>query len=248
MAEARKLHDRFFKQAKEEGYAARSAYKLKEINLRRQILRRGDLVLDLGCAPGSWVQVAAEVIGPKGLVIGVDLKPVDIELPANARAYVGDAFKLTAEEALARAESAKSRFDVVLSDMAPNTEGGGGGTVDHFRSVALCRRVLELCPAVLRAGGHLVMKVFEGEEYPRLLRETQRAFAEVKGLKPEASRDASREMFIIAKGYRPPSAPPAPPPPSPPSASASTGPAGTAPQPPRLTDARGSGPARKGEA
>lgn len=241
MAEARKLHDRFFKQAKEEGYAARSAYKLKEINLRRQILRRGDLVLDLGCAPGSWVQVAAESIGPKGLVIGVDLKPVDIELPANARAFVGDAFKLTAEELLARAEKSKVRFDVVLSDMAPSTEGGGGGTVDHFRSVALCRRVLELCPAVLRAGGHLVMKVFEGEEYPRLLRETQRVFAEVKGLKPEASRDASREMFIIAKGYRPP-------PTRPPSASASTAPAGTTAPRPQSTDVRGPGPARRGEA
>lgn len=247
MAEARKLHDRFFKQAKEEGYAARSAYKLKEINLRRQILRRGDLVLDLGCAPGSWVQVAAEVIGPKGLVIGVDLKPVDIELPANARAFVGDAFKLSAEEVLSRVESAKLRFDVVLSDMAPSTEGGGGGTVDHFRSIALCRRVLELCPAVLRAGGHLVMKVFEGEEYPRLLRETQRVFAEVKGLKPEASRDASREMFIIAKGYRPPAAPTtSPTPPS--SASASTAAAGTTAQRARSNDVRGSGPARKGEA
>ena len=125
--------------------------------------------------------------------------------------------------------------------MAPSTEGGGGGTVDHFRSVALCRRVLELCPAVLRAGGHLVMKVFEGEEYPRLLRETQRVFAEVKGLKPEASRDASREMFIIAKGYRPRHTPP-------PSASASTAPAGTTAPRPQPMDVREPGRARRGEA
>lgn len=207
MAEARKLHDRFFKQAKAEGYAARSAYKLKEINQRRQVLRRGGRVLDLGCAPGSWLQVAAECVGPKGLVVGIDLKPVTIDLPANARAVVGDAFEIDAAALLALAGDRAERFDVVLSDMAPSTEGGGGGTVDHFRSVALCRRVLDLCPSVLRAGGNVVMKVFEGEEYPRLLRQTQRLFADVKGLKPEASRDASREMFIIGKDFREPAAP-----------------------------------------
>jgi 23S rRNA (uridine2552-2'-O)-methyltransferase len=209
MGEARKLHDRFFKQAKEEGYAARSAYKLKEINQRRQVLRKGDRVLDLGCAPGSWLQVASECVGGKGVVVGVDLKPVEITLPPNVRAHVGDVFKLTAAELLAGSAGKQAAFDVVISDMAPNTEGGGGGSGDHFRSVALCRRVLELCPAVLRRGGHLVMKVFEGEEYPALLRESQKLFAEVKGLKPEASRDASREMFIVAKGFRPPSASPA---------------------------------------
>ena len=204
MGEARKVQDRFFKQAKEEGYAARSAYKLKEIQQRRQVMRKGDRVLDLGCAPGSWLQVAAECVGGKGLVIGVDLKPVEITLPANARAAVGDVFKLTAAELLGGVAGARAAFNVVLSDMAPNTEGGGGGTVDHFRSVALCRRVLELCPAVIRPGGNLVMKVFEGEEYPALLRETQVLFQEVKGFKPEASRDASREMFVVAKGYRGP--------------------------------------------
>lgn len=206
MGEARKLHDRFFKQAKEDGYAARSAYKLKEINQRRQVIRKGDRVLDLGCAPGSWLQVASECVGPRGLVIGVDLKPVDITLPPNTRAHVGDVFKLTATELL-DGHGGRAAFDAVISDMAPNTEGGGGGTVDHFRSIALCRRVLELSPAVLRRGGHLVMKVFEGEEYPSLLKETQKLFEEVKGLKPEASRDASREMFVVAKGFRPPAVP-----------------------------------------
>ncbi len=210
MGEVRKLHDRFFKQAKEEGYAARSAYKLKEINQKRQVLRKGDRVLDLGCAPGSWLQVASECVGSRGLVVGVDLKAVTISLPPNARAHVGDVFKLSAADLLPASPNQTAAFDAVISDMAPSTEGGGGGMVDHFRSIALCRRVLELCPAVLRAGGHLVMKVFEGEEYPALLRETQRLFSEVKGFKPEASRDASREMFIIAKGFRPAVAGPAP--------------------------------------
>lgn len=210
MGEARKVQDRFFKQAKEDGYAARSAYKLKEIQQRRQVIRKGDRVLDLGCAPGSWLQVAAECVGDKGMVVGVDLKAVDIALPANARAAVGDVFKLTAAELLGGgagedgAAGSRASFNVVLSDMAPNTEGGGGGMVDHFRSVALCRRVLDLCATVIRKNGNLVMKVFEGEEYPALLRETQLLFQEVKGFKPEASRDASREMFVVAKGYKRP--------------------------------------------
>jgi 23S rRNA (uridine2552-2'-O)-methyltransferase len=206
MGEARKLHDRFFKQAKADGYAARSAYKLKEIQDRRSVLRRGDWVVDLGCSPGSWVQVAAEIVGPKGRVVGIDLKPVAIAVPANARTIVGDIFKVSAGELLALAgddgRPGPGAFQSVLSDMAPSTEGGAGGTVDHFRSIELCRRVLELVPSLLARGGSCVMKVFEGEAYPDLLRETGRMFAEVKGLKPEASRDVSREMFVVATGYR----------------------------------------------
>lgn len=215
MPQKRELHDHFFTKAKADGYAARSAYKLLEIARKRPVIRKGSRVVDLGCAPGSWLQVAAELVGGaggKGLVVGIDLKPVTIELPANARAVVGDVFKVTAEELLGLTDGAPGasaggggkfkRFDTVLSDMAPNTEGGGGGISDHFRSVELCRRVLELCPKMLGKGGSLVMKVFEGEEYPALLKETSRAFKEVKGLKPEASRDVSREMFIIATGYK----------------------------------------------
>lgn len=206
MAQPRKIHDRFFKQAKEEGYAARSAYKLKEIQQRRRIIRKGDWVLDLGCAPGSWVQVASELVGPKGRVVGIDLKPVAIGPTAhdNAKTVVADAFRTDAAALLDLLHGgADDRlFDVVLSDMAPSTEGGAGGTTDHFRSVDLCRRVLELVPSVLRSGGHCVMKVFEGEAYPVLLRETGRLFEEVKGLKPEASRDVSREMFVIAMRFK----------------------------------------------
>ncbi len=213
MAQSRKLHDRFFKLAKEEGYAARSAYKLKQINERHRVLRPGDRVLDLGCAPGSWLQVACEcVLGDgkrAGCVGGIDLKPVTADLPggpsgSTVRTMIGDIFATDAQTllALVTPESARPRpVDVLLSDMAPNTEGGGGGAGDHFRSVELCRRVLHLAPSVLRSGGHLVMKVFEGEEYPKLLKETQALFAEVKGFKPDASRDVSREMFIIAKGF-----------------------------------------------
>ncbi|MBX3357815.1 MAG: RlmE family RNA methyltransferase [Phycisphaeraceae bacterium] len=200
MAQRRQLHDRYFKQAKAEGYRARSAFKLKQIDERRHLIRRGDRVLDLGCAPGAWLQVASELVGPDGLVVGLDLQEIDEALPPNVRAARGDVFKIPYEQYLAMAGG--EPFDVVLSDMAPNTEGGGGGSSDHFRSINLCRRVLELVPAVLKDRGHLAMKVFEGEAYPELLRDTTRLFRDTKGFKPDASRDVSREMYIVAKSFR----------------------------------------------
>lgn len=210
MPPRRVLHDTFFKLAKAEGYAARSAYKLKGIQERFRVLRAGDRVCDLGCAPGSWLQVAAQIVGPRGLVVGIDLTPVTIDLPPNVRTAVADAFKVTAPELLELAgapDPARDRFDAVLSDMAPNTVGHG----DDLRSATLCRRVLEVLPALLQLGGAFVMKVLEGGEYPALLRETGRMFTAVKGHRPEATRDISREIFIVADGF----SPPAPPPPRP---------------------------------
>lgn len=197
MAQPRKLHDRFFKQAKSEGYLARSAYKLKEIQERRRVIGPGDIVLDLGCAPGSWLQVASELVGARGRVVGIDLKPASPGLPGNVITIEDDIFKAQPARLL---ELAGSPFDVVLSDMAPSTSGHG----DDFLSVRLCRRVLEILPPLLRPGGGLVMKVLEGSEYQDLLRETKALFKEVKGLKPEASRDVSREIFITATHNRPP--------------------------------------------
>lgn len=194
MPQPRKLHDRFFKQAKAEGYVARSAYKLQEINERRKILTPGQAVLDLGCAPGSWLQVVAPIIGPRGLAVGIDLQPVTHPFPPNVRTIVADAFKIDPKALL---ELSGRPFDLVLSDMAPNTSGHG----DDLLSARLCRRVLEILPPLLRPGGHLAMKVFEGSEYPQLLKDTQAMFREVKGLKPEATRDVSREIYIVAKGY-----------------------------------------------
>jgi 23S rRNA (uridine2552-2'-O)-methyltransferase len=195
----RELHDKFFLKAKAEGFAARSAYKLQEIQARHHLIRPGMRVLDLGCAPGSWLQVVAKRVKQRGTVVGVDLTPVTIELPENVRTIAGDVFKLTADDML---ELLGGPADVVLSDMAPNTTGDPAG--DHYRSVALCRRVLELLPTVLDPGGSLAMKVFEGGEYPQLLTETTQHFGFVKGLKPEATREVSREMFIIGHRYKGP--------------------------------------------
>ncbi len=199
MPQPRKLHDRYFKQAKAEGYAARSAYKLIEINEKKRVVRRGDRVLDLGCAPGSWLQVVEKLIGEQGLALGIDLQPVEVSLGDRVRTLVDDAFKVDPK---ALTDFAGGLFNVVLSDMAPNTTGHG----DDFLSVRLCRRVLEMLPGVLAPRGCLVMKVLEGEEFGTLLKETKALFKEAGATKPAASREVSREMFIVGVGYRGPSA------------------------------------------
>lgn len=201
MAQRRVLHDEFFKKAKAEGYLARSAYKLKEIQERHRILRSGMRVVDLGCAPGSWLQVASEIVGPKGLVIGIDLQEVRPGLAPNIRTIAGDIFKTDAAALLPEPDA---KFNAVISDMAPSTSGHG----DDALSVRLCRRVLELLPSLLAPGGACVMKVLEGGGYPDLLRDCQKLFGKAKGLKPKASRDLSREIFIVAEGYRPPASSP----------------------------------------
>lgn len=209
MPRPRQLHDHFFKKAKAEGYAARSAYKLQEINERKRLFGPGDRVLDLGCAPGSWTQVAAEIVskGPKGArgrVVGIDLKAVEVALPGCAVAVEGDIYKADPLELrrLATGEGAQGEpplFDAVISDMAPNTAGDAS---DHFLSVRLCDRALELLPTLLKPGGNIVMKVFEGEAYPDLLKRTAGFFREAKGFKPKASREVSREMYIVGHAYR----------------------------------------------
>lgn len=194
----RKLHDEYFKKAKAEGYLARSAYKLIEIDERFGLLRPGDRVLDLGCAPGSWLQVASERVGERGRVVGIDLKPVEQAIADNVLTQVMDIASL--DPAWAR-ETVGGRFDVVISDMAPNTSGAAGSN-DHHRSVGLCERVLDVLPAVLAPGGRLAMKVFEGEGLPDLAERTRRMFAVMKHHKPRATRQVSREIYLVAAGFR----------------------------------------------
>ena len=194
----RVLHDKFFKQAKAEGYLARSAYKLAEIDERKKIIRVGDRVLDLGCAPGAWLQVAAERVGDPsrgGVVVGLDLQPVAARIAPHVFTLEGD---INRTEAATLLGETGRRFDVVLSDMAPNTTGHG----DDFLSARLCERVLDLCPLLLRPGGNLAMKIFEGAAYADVLRRAQDMFVEARGFKPKASRDVSREMYIVAHGMR----------------------------------------------
>jgi len=197
-ASRRKLHDQYFKQAKREGYLARSAYKLLEIQDATRLIRPGDRVLDLGCAPGSWLQVASEIVGEGGRVVGVDLLPVTHQMPPTVVHGVADVYDLNLEALL---EAAGGAFDVVLSDMAPNTTGAAG-SVDHFRSVRLCEQVLLVASDMLRQGGSLAMKVFDGETLPDLAKLTKRRFTRLRHIKPKATRDISKEVYLVAGGFR----------------------------------------------
>ncbi len=189
----KEVQDHWFKLAKEEGYRSRAAYKLIDIDDRRRVLRRGARVLDAGAAPGSWSQVAAARIGHKGVVFAVDLTAMDGGLPENVHRLQADLREITLEDV------GGEPFDAVLSDMAPKTTGDPTG--DHFQSVRLCDDLLDQMPAWLRRGGNLVMKVFEGENYPALVKRAARMFEEAKGYKPRASRAESVEMFIVCTGF-----------------------------------------------
>ncbi len=195
MAKQRDTHDFWFNQAKRDGYRSRAAYKLIQIDDRRHVLRKGDCVLDLGCMPGSWLQVAGDRVGPKGQVWGIDLKQTNSHnLPEHVHILTGDAAHL--EEAGLPGDL---RFDAIISDMMPNTTGTRD--TDHFRSLGVCELALWLCPRWLKPGGNLVMKVLEGAEMPRLLKDTKAVFTKVKPFKPEASRSDSTEIFVVAHGY-----------------------------------------------
>jgi len=203
----RDIQDHYFRQAKRDGYRSRAAYKLIEIDERKKIFSEGDHVLDCGCAPGSWLQVAAKLVGPDGIVVGIDLKPVEGNFKEdNINIIQGDLREITREDLLAPLHEKKGtvpppekKFQVVLSDMAPDTTGDQ--TTDHHRSVRLCRALLERLPELLGKGGHCVIKVFEGEVYPELLSQFRGMFDRAKGFKPKASRNESREMYIIAHGF-----------------------------------------------
>lgn len=183
--------DRFFHKAKSEGFAARSAYKLEEMQKKYRLLRSGDWVLDLGAAPGAWSQIAARFIGQSGKIWGIDLKEITIQVP-NAQFKVMDAFEFNLSDC------GISDLNVVLSDMAPNTTGIRN--VDQARSHALCDQALNLALKLLRPGGHFVVKIFEGPDAEKFSKELRSFFGQVKRFKPEAVRKGSFETYLIGLG------------------------------------------------
>jgi 23S rRNA (uridine2552-2'-O)-methyltransferase len=183
--------DHYTRQAKKEKYPARSVYKLKEIQKQYRIIKKGDRVLDLGCAPGSWLQLAAELTGSSGTVIGVDLKPVTIRLPEQVQTCTADILA----ESPQRPEWLETPFDVVISDMAPSTTGQRD--VDAARSYQLCQAALAIAIEGLRAGGHFVCKIFQGPDVRDFTDAVKACFKIQKAFKPRSTRKASKEIFII---------------------------------------------------
>ncbi len=181
--------DVFGKRAKTQGYPARSVYKLEEMDRRLRLFRRGQRVLDLGAAPGSWTVYASQCVGPKGSVIGVDVRPTKAELPANVTMREADALTISAQEL-----GGCRTFDVVLSDMAPSTSGVRSR--DQYLSYELFMCALNLACQVLKPMGSYLGKLFQGPEFEDARRATAASFHKVRILKPEASRKESYEVFV----------------------------------------------------
>jgi 23S rRNA (uridine2552-2'-O)-methyltransferase len=188
--------DRYFQQAKQEGYRARSAYKLLQIQEKFRLIRKGDHVLDLGAAPGSWSQVLVKLVGDRGRVVAVDLQPIE-PIPGVVT-LEGD--MTDPEVQLRLKELAGRKVHVVLSDAAPSTTGVK--LRDHVLSIELARAAFEVAKELLVPNGSMAVKVFEGEDLPALLREVKLAFHPVKVFTPPATRNESWESFIVARGYK----------------------------------------------
>ncbi len=191
-----KWQDHYTRRAKKENYAARSVYKLAEIQKKHRLIKKRDRVLDLGCAPGSWLQFAAEQTGDKGKVVGVDLKPVTLRLPDHVQVVTGDINELFEDGH----EALKSGFSVVLSDMAPATTGNKHA--DSARSFVLCETALAVAQKVLRPGGHFVCKIFQGEDFQAFCDNVKSRFDKLLRLKPQSSRKGSKEIFVIGFGKK----------------------------------------------
>ena len=196
LSDRRARHDSAYQKAKERGYAARAVFKLEELDRRFRLFSPGRRVLDLGCWPGSWTQYAAERVGEDGLVVGLDLKPVELALPSWVRTAVADIDALDPKVLLDRC----GPFDVVVSDMAPKTTGDR--TTDQIRSEALTARALQVARSVLRPGGHFAAKVFQGPGFSDLLRELKDCFSQSKSFHAAATRAKSREQYLVGRGFR----------------------------------------------
>ncbi len=187
-------HDYYAKRAREEGYPARSVYKLKEIQKRFGILRKGSRVLDLGCCPGAWLLFASSVVGNRGLVVGVDIIPLTLQLPSNVRFVQHDV--LVWDESFL--EAVGTNFETVLSDMSPPTTGNK--FVDAQRSLQLSESALAISARVLRPGGAFVCKIFQGSDLKGFSDKVKRSFGRVTNFKPKSSRKASKEIYVVGLG------------------------------------------------
>jgi 23S rRNA (uridine2552-2'-O)-methyltransferase len=187
--------DAYTRAAREQGYPARSVFKLEEIDRKLRLLRRGQRVLDLGAAPGSWALYACERVGREGRVLAVDLKPLGVTLPPQGRALIGDAFDLDAD-----ALAAFAPYDVVLSDMAPSTTGSK--VTDEARSIALFERALAVADALARPGASFVGKLFMGGDFDAVRAAVAERYEGSRTFRPSGTRSRSVEVFLAGSGRK----------------------------------------------
>lgn len=188
-------HDPFHQKAKKEGFLARAVYKLQEIDDKHRLFGDGDRVLDLGCSPGSWLQYARTRVGDRGVLVGLDRTALE-RPPARTRLLIGDVHTISIDELRGDVEM----FDVVLSDMAPDTSGIR--SADQARSEALFERALDIATQVLAPGGNFVGKLFMGPDFKKLTEQVRARFTSAKTMKPDSSRQISIEQYVVGLGFR----------------------------------------------
>jgi 23S rRNA (uridine2552-2'-O)-methyltransferase len=187
--------DRFHQKAKKQGFLARAVFKLEELDKQFKLFKPGQRVLDLGCSPGSWLQYARSKVGDKGVLVGLDRGPLRGDV-AGARIVVGDVMNID----IAELKGDLPAFDVVLSDMAPDTSGIRH--LDQARSEALFERALEIATATLAPGGNFAGKLFQGPDFKKLIEAVRANFEIAKSAKPDSSRQISIEQYVIGKGFK----------------------------------------------
>ncbi len=191
--------DYYYQKAKAEQYRSRATYKLSQAVLTFHFIRRGDVVVDLGAAPGGWIQAARKIVGKTGFVLGIDLKPIEPFPWEYVRTIVAD---ITDNEILKQIQTFLPRKpDVVISDASPNISGVW--ELDHARQIDLASQALELALKLLRPDGNFFVKVFEGDLLNDFVKTAKKHFEEVKFVKPKASRAKSSEIYILALRMKP---------------------------------------------
>ncbi|HXW53297.1 MAG TPA: RlmE family RNA methyltransferase [Myxococcota bacterium] len=190
--------DHYFEKAKILGFKARSVFKLEEIDQSLKLIKEDFVVLDLGCAPGSWLQYLGKKLGKNGAALGVDLSPVKEKIHPKIKTVVDDCFALSREKLDALMTDLVpnfTKFDVILSDMAPKTSGIKH--VDQIRSLDLAHRALDLAEEFLKTGGHVVIKVFASKEASELVQRMKQLFTTVKQMRPKSVRAPSKEFYVV---------------------------------------------------
>jgi 23S rRNA (uridine2552-2'-O)-methyltransferase len=188
----------YYKKAKAENYRSRATYKLSQTAMKYRFIRKGDVVVDLGAAPGGWIQAARKIVGKTGFVLGVDLKPIAPFPQEYVRTIVADFTEPGALQQII--DFLPRKADVVLSDASPNISGIW--ELDNARQIDLAAQALRLALSVLRPSGNLFVKVFEGNMLPGFIKTVKKHFEAVKVIKPKASRAKSSEMFLLAMNLK----------------------------------------------
>jgi 23S rRNA (uridine2552-2'-O)-methyltransferase len=189
--------DQFHRLAKEKGYRSRASFKLLQIVKRHRFLKRGDHVLDLGAAPGGWLQAARQVVGERGYVLGVDEEPI---APLDEENIVTLAADVTQADVLEQIQTKQKReFDAVISDLSPNISGAWN--LDHARQIELARSALKIARSLLKPSGNMLVKVFQGSELKEFQLDMRSSFQALRIVKPPASRPESAELYLLGLGF-----------------------------------------------